>query len=78
MDGIPTLVDATNGNIPFLFLVGESAEKLLGYEDKPSVKVRMVEAEEDYYYHRGGAGHTAEPVFRNGGVADGHGPGAGF
>ena len=52
MDGIPTLVDATNGNIPFLFLSGESAEKLLGYEDKPSVKVRMVEAEEDYYYHR--------------------------
>ena len=52
IDGIPVLVDATNGNIPFLFLAGEAAEKLLGYENKPSVKVRMVEAEEDYYYHR--------------------------
>ena len=52
IDGVPVLVDATNGNIPFLFLTGEAAENLLGYEDKPSVKVRMVEAEEDYFYHR--------------------------
>ena len=52
VDGVPLLVDATNGNIPFLFLTGESAENLLCYEEKPSVKVRMVEAEEDYFYHR--------------------------
>ncbi len=52
VDDVPLLVDATNGNIPFLFLTGQSAENLLGYEDKPSIKVRMVESEEDYYYHR--------------------------
>ena len=52
IDGVPVLVDTTNGNIPFLFLTGEATENLLGYEDKPSVKVRMVEAEEDYFYHR--------------------------
>ena len=52
VDGIPVLVDATNGNIPYLFLKGDEAEKLLGYLDKPSVPVRMVEAEENYYYHR--------------------------
>ena len=52
VDGVPVLVDATNGNIPYLFLQGEDAERLLGYLDKPSVPVKMVEAEEDYYYHR--------------------------
>ena len=52
LDGVPVLVDATNGNIPFLFLEGAEAERMLGYDDKTSVKVRMVEAEEDYYYHR--------------------------
>ena len=52
IDGVPVLVDATNGNIPFLFLAGCPAENLLGYENKPSVRVRMVEAEEEYYYHR--------------------------
>jgi hypothetical protein len=52
LDGVPVLVDATNGNIPYLFLAGDAAERLVGYEDKPSVPVRMVEAEENYYYHR--------------------------
>jgi len=52
IDGLPLLVDATNGNIPFLFLKGAEAEKLLGYDCKPSVTVRMVEAEEEYFYHR--------------------------
>ncbi len=52
VDGIPVLVDATNGNIPYLFLTGDEAEQLLSYEDKPSVPVRMVESEENYYYHR--------------------------
>ena len=52
VDGVPVLVDATNGNIPYLFLKGEAAERLLGYSNKPSVPVRMVEAEERYYYHR--------------------------
>ena len=52
IDGVPVLVDATNGNIPFLFLVAEPAERLLRYRDKPSVPVRMVEATENYFYHR--------------------------
>ena len=52
IDGAPVLVDATNGNILFLFLVGDAAEKLLSYQDKPCLPVKMVEREESYYYHR--------------------------
>ncbi len=52
VDGLPLLVDATNGNIPFLCLYGDPARRLLRDTDKQSVKVRMVEAEEDYFYHR--------------------------
>ena len=52
VDDIPVLVDATNGNIPFLFLTGESASELLRDCDKRPVPVRMVEAEELYYYHQ--------------------------
>ena len=46
------LVDATNGNIPFLFLEGSRAERVLGYEDKPPVTVRMAVYQDDFYYHR--------------------------
>ena len=46
------LVDATNGNIPFLFLEGGRAERVLGYEDKPPVTVRMAVYQDDFYYHR--------------------------
>ncbi len=52
IDGTLVLVDATNGNIPFLFLRDDAAERLLGYQDKTAVKVRMVEFEENFYYHR--------------------------
>jgi hypothetical protein len=52
VDGIQVLVDATNGNIPFLFLRDAAAERLLGYQDKLPVTVKMVESEEDFYYHR--------------------------
>ena len=51
-DGTEVLVDVTNGNIPLLFLQGEGAQRLLGYDDKPAVKVRMAVYEEDFYYHR--------------------------
>ena len=51
-NGQPALVDATNGNIPFLFLQGEGAERLLRDDDKQSIPVRMVESEEAYYYHQ--------------------------
>ena len=50
--GSRVLVDTTNGNIPFLFLQDGDAERVLGYEDKTPVTVRMVEFEEDFYYHR--------------------------
>ena len=52
IDGVPVLVDVTNGNIPFLFLVGPSAEEMLREEGKKGAPVRMVEAEEEYFYHR--------------------------
>lgn len=52
VDGVPILVDSTNGNIPYLFLRGEDVGALLNEQDKASVPVRMVEAEEHYYYHR--------------------------
>ena len=52
VDGIPVLVDATNGNVPFLFLQGPDADRLLRDEGKQPVPVRMVESEEDFYYHR--------------------------
>ncbi len=52
-DGGATLVvDATNGNVPFLFLQGAEADRLLRGEDKQPVPVRMVESEESFYYHR--------------------------
>ncbi len=46
------LVDATNGNIPFLFLKDGAAEQLLGYDDKHPLSVRMTVNDEDFYYHR--------------------------
>ena len=51
-DGIELLVDATNGNVPFLFAAGAEAEGVLGYESKRPVQVRMAVKEEDFYYHR--------------------------
>ena len=45
------LVDATNGNVPFLFLEGGGARRLLEYEDKQPVPVRMAIRPEDFYYH---------------------------
>ena len=52
MGGEEVLVDATNGNIPFLFLEGDDAQGLLRDEDKRTVPVRMALREERFYYHR--------------------------
>ena len=52
VDGTKVLVDATNGNIPFLFLRNAAAERMLGYQDKLPITVKMVESEEEFYYHR--------------------------
>ena len=51
VDGVRVLVDATNGNVPFLFLEDAEAERLLRCEDKTPLPVRMVESEEQFYYH---------------------------
>ena len=52
IDGVEVLVDATNGNIPFLFLEGGDADRLLRCSHKRPLPVRMIEATEDFYYHR--------------------------
>ena len=49
--GEEVLVDATNGNVPFLFLEGEAAQRLLRDEGKRSVPVRMAVRRERFYYH---------------------------
>ncbi len=52
IDGAEVLVDATNGNVPFLFLRGPDADRLLRCRDKQPLPVKMVESEELFYYHR--------------------------
>ncbi len=52
VDGVRVLVDATNGNIPFLFLLDDEVDRVLGNRDKQPVTVKMIELEEDFYYHR--------------------------
>ncbi len=51
VDGARVLVDATNGNVPFLFLRDAAADRLLRCRDKTPLPVRMVESEEQFYYH---------------------------
>ena len=51
VDGLRVLVDATNGNVPFLFLQDPDAHRLLRCRDKTPLPVRMVESEERFYYH---------------------------
>jgi len=45
-------VDATNGNIPFIFLAGPDVDKMLNCRDKVPVSVRMSLNTESFYYHR--------------------------
>lgn len=45
------MMDVTNGNIPFLFLVGDEIEKLLGEHRKKGIKFKMVMREEEFYFH---------------------------
>ena len=51
VDGARVLVDATNGNVPFLFLQDAEADRLLRCGDKTPLPVRMVESDEQFYYH---------------------------
>ena len=45
-------MDATNGNVPFLFLSGVDADRMLRCDGKRPLPVKMVESLEDFYYHR--------------------------
>ena len=52
IDGRRVLVDATNGNIPFLFLDGPERESLLNPDFPRPLPVRMGTYSENFYYHR--------------------------
>jgi len=52
IEGQEVLVDVTNGNIPFLFLTGEDAKRVLNEEEPSPVSVKMSLVEEEFYYHR--------------------------
>lgn len=51
INGNEILVDATNGNIPFLFLKNEQANLLLSTDARP-VKVKMAVRSENFFYHK--------------------------
>ena len=51
VDGDRILVDATNGNIPFLFICGADADDALNPEEPRPFRVRMGTYPEDFYYH---------------------------
>ncbi len=46
------LVDATNGNIPFLFVDGAERQSILSEDSRKPVPVRMGTYWENFYYHR--------------------------
>ena len=52
VDGERVLVDATNGNIPFMFVRGRELDGILDERDPAPVRVRMGTYGEDFYYHR--------------------------
>ncbi len=52
VEGREILVDATHGNIPFLFLIGDETKLLGEYPGKEPLAVRMSLHEEAFYYHR--------------------------
>ena len=52
VDGTRALVDATNGNIPFVFALGRERDALLDDDAPAPLRVRMGAYPEDFYYHR--------------------------
>ena len=52
VDGNRVLVDATNGNIPFMFVQGREPDRILDERRPAPVRVRMGTYDEDFYYHR--------------------------
>ena len=62
--GEEILVDATNGNVPFLFLEGDDAQRLLrDDEGKQPLPVRMALQEERFYYHHVNQGIVEDLYF---------------
>ena len=51
VDGERLLVDATNGNIPFLFMRGKAVDEALDPDEPRPFSVRMGTYPEDFYYH---------------------------
>ena len=52
VDGEHILVDATNGNIPFMFIRGAEVDEILDDLRPRPVTVRMGTYPEEFYYHR--------------------------
>ena len=52
IDGERILVDATNGNIPFMFIRGSDVERILDADHPRPVTVKMGTYPEEFYYHR--------------------------
>jgi hypothetical protein len=52
LDGEDVFVDATNGNIPFIFQSGLELDKMLNRQRKAPLSVKMSLNEESFYYHR--------------------------
>ncbi len=52
VDGEHILVDATNGNIPFMFIRGAEADEILDDESSRPVTVKMGTYPEEFHYHR--------------------------
>ena len=52
VDGEHVLVDATNGNIPFMFIRGPEVAQILDAGQPRAVPIQMGTYPEDFYYHR--------------------------
>ena len=52
VDGEHILVDATNGNIPFMFIRGDEVSEILDDQSPRPVAVKMGVYSENFYYHR--------------------------
>ena len=52
VDGEHVMVDATNGNIPFMFIRGPEVSQILNAEHPRAVNLQMGTYPEEFYYHR--------------------------
>ena len=52
VDGEHVMVDATNGNIPFMFIRGPEVSQILNAEHPRAINLQMGTYPEEFYYHR--------------------------